>query len=68
MELLAQTKQTAENSANLFEAFTLATRLTEDAGVTVLLLPLLGAAIPLAIMLWAMIALSKKGQGTAPHS
>lgn len=33
----------------------------------VLLLPLLGAAIPVAIMLWAMIALSKKGQGTA-HS
>ncbi|WP_430390244.1 LrgA [Dyella sp. 20L07] len=34
----------------------------------ILLLPLLGAAIPVAIMLWAMMALSKKGQGTAPHS
>jgi len=34
----------------------------------ILLLPLLGAAIPVAIMLWAMIALSKKGQGAAPHS
>ncbi|RDI97442.1 LrgA [Dyella solisilvae] len=33
----------------------------------VLLLPLVGAAIPVAIMLWAMIALSKKGQGNA-HS
>ena len=34
----------------------------------ILLLPLIGAAIPVAIMLWAMIALSKKGQGTARHS
>ncbi|WP_199097997.1 LrgA [Dyella sp. ASV21] len=34
----------------------------------VLLLPLLGAAIPVGIMLWAMIALSKKGQGSTPHS
>ncbi len=33
----------------------------------VLLLPLIGAAIPVGIMLWAMIALSKKGQGNA-HS
>ena len=31
----------------------------------VLLLPLLGAAIPVGIMLWAMVALSKKGQGSA---
>jgi hypothetical protein len=34
----------------------------------VLLLPLIGAAVPVGIMLWAMIALSKKGQGTASHS
>lgn len=34
----------------------------------VLLLPLIGAAIPVGIMLWAMFALAKKGQGTAPHS
>ncbi|MDG2536833.1 LrgA [Dyella jiangningensis] len=33
----------------------------------VLLLPLIGAAVPVGIMLWAMIALSKKGQGRA-HS
>ncbi|PXV61319.1 hypothetical protein SAMN04487785_104335 [Dyella jiangningensis] len=34
----------------------------------VLLLPLVGAAIPVGIMLWAMIALSKKGRGTESHS
>jgi hypothetical protein len=34
----------------------------------VLLLPLVGAAIPVGIMLWAMIALSKKGRGITPHS
>ena len=34
----------------------------------ILLLPLIGAAVPVAIMLWAMIALSKKGRGTAPRS
>ena len=34
----------------------------------ILLLPLLGAAIPVAIMLWAMFALAKKGQGTTSHS
>ena len=33
----------------------------------ILLLPLIGAAVPVGIMLWAMIALSKKGQGRA-HS
>jgi len=34
----------------------------------VLLLPLVGAAVPVAIMLWAMIALSRKGRGITPHS
>ncbi|MDR3445443.1 LrgA [Dyella sp.] len=34
----------------------------------VLLLPLVGAAVPVGIMLWAMFALSKKGRGTASHS
>ncbi|WP_266160270.1 LrgA [Dyella silvatica] len=35
-----------------------------------LLLPLLGAAVPVAITLWALIALSKKGRdrGTPRHS
>ncbi|MFC5741145.1 LrgA [Dyella tabacisoli] len=36
----------------------------------VLLLPLLGAAVPVGITLWALIALSKKGgdRGTPRHS
>ncbi|WP_266167839.1 LrgA [Dyella subtropica] len=34
----------------------------------VLLLPLIGAAVPVGIILWALVALSKKGQGTAGHS